>query len=323
MAKIDNKKTSPEKKDSGDVTETHLTGPGELLTAGRKKLKLSKSDVARQLNLSTSVIEQLESNKYTDQLPDAFIRGYLRTYARAVDIDEGQVVAIYTQNIGLEIVRNYYVPSKDIAPVRSQIGSHMLWFKILSFVLIITLLVLGWMAFSQRNNDVSATANNSTSTLNVSRVNVGNQLANELADDTEVDRENNTTDDVVTRENVNYVKLEEQAIDATSADNLDFVQIESQPENITPEISNTDTTVEAELEFTFLDDCWVQVTDSNDEVLAVGLKSSGRRFSVSGIVPIKVVIGKPRAVSLQFNNELVDLTVYPAGQTARFTLGED
>ena len=146
MAKIDNENTSPATKDSADVTETHSTGPGELLTAARKKLKLSKAEVARQLNLSPSVIEQLESNQYTDQIPDAFIRGYLRTYARAVEIDEEQVVAIYTQNIGLDIVRNYYVPSKDIAPVRNQIGSQMLWFKILSLVLIITLLVFGWMA---------------------------------------------------------------------------------------------------------------------------------------------------------------------------------
>ncbi|PCJ46420.1 MAG: hypothetical protein COA74_13610, partial [Gammaproteobacteria bacterium] len=80
--------------------------------------------------------------------------------------------------------------------------------------------------------------------------------------------------------------------------------------------------VNADLEFSFIEDCWVQVIDSDEEVLAVGLKSAGRRFSVSGVPPIRVVLGKPRAVSLQFNNELVDLTIYPAGQTARFSLGE-
>jgi len=314
MAKIDKENTSPVKKDSGDVSKIDLIGPGELLTAARKKLKLSKAEVARQLNLSPSVIEQLESNQYTDQLPDAFIRGYLRTYARAVEIDEEQVIAIYTQNIGLEIVRNYYVPSKDIAPVKSQIGSHMLWFKILSLVLIITLLVLGWMAFSQRSNN-STTAVNMTPTLNDSRNNVNNNAANDV--------ENNTSDEVVTNANENYLELEEQTQDTTSADNIEIVQVEKQPEKITEEASNTDISVEAEIEFTFLDDCWVKVTDSNDEVLAVGLKSSGRRFSVSGFAPIKVVLGKPRAVSIQFNNERVDLSVYPAGQTASFILGEN
>ena len=319
MAKIDNENTNPEKKDSGDVSKTDSIGPGELLTAARKKLKFSQAEVARQLNLSPSVIEQLESNQYTEQIPDAFIRGYLRTYARAVEIDEEQVVAIYTQNIGLEIVRNYYVPSKDIAPVKSQIGSHMLWFKILSLVLIITLLVLGWMAFSQRSNNDSTTAVNMTPALNDSRNNVNNNVNNNAANDVE----NNTADEVVTNANENYLALEEQTQDTISADNIEIIQVEKQPENIIEEVSNTDISVEAEIEFTFLDDCWVQVTDSNDEVLAVGLKSSGRRFSVSGFAPIKVVLGKPRAVNIQFNNERVDLSVYPAGETARFILGED
>ena len=93
-------------------------GPGKLLATARKKSGHSIADIARQLNLSVAVIEQLESNQYTDDIPDAFIRGYLRTYARAVDIDEEEVVSLYTKVIGLEIVRNYYVPSTDVAPVK-------------------------------------------------------------------------------------------------------------------------------------------------------------------------------------------------------------
>ena len=79
----------------------------------------------------------------------------------------------------------------------------------------------------------------------------------------------------------------------------------------------------AEIAFSFVDSCWVKVIDSNDEVLAVGLKSPGRSFVVSGVPPIDVVLGKPRAVSIQFNNQSVDLSSYPASQIARFTLGDE
>ena len=76
-----------------------------------------------------------------------------------------------------------------------------------------------------------------------------------------------------------------------------------------------------ELTFNFVDDCWVKVTDKNNEVLAVGLKTKGRRFVVNGVPPINVIIGKPRAVKLTYNSQSVDLTPYPASQTARLTLG--
>jgi len=297
MAKIENEDI----KDSVESAEIIAAGPGDLLAAARKKLKFTKADIARQLNLSPSVIEQLESNEYIEQIPDAFIRGYLRTYARAVEIDEEKIVAIYTQNIGLEIVRNYYVPSKDIAPVKSQIGSHMLWFKVLSLVLIITLLVLGWMAFSQSNNDNTASADSTTL-----------PVINESNDKTVAEADKQAKEIVL--------EVQNETEKSTAVDNTGIKHVSSQPEIIVQD--TTASSVEAELEFTFVDDCWVQVTDSNDEVLAVGIKPSGRRFSVNGVAPINVVLGKPRAVSLQYNNELVDLSIYPSGQIARFTLGE-
>ena len=74
------------------------------------------------------------------------------------------------------------------------------------------------------------------------------------------------------------------------------------------------------LTFEFLGDCWVQVTDANGEVLAVGLKTQGRRFQVSGMAPIDVVLGKPREVYIAYNDEEVDLSCFPAGSTARFAL---
>ena len=133
--------------------ESKITGPGEILAIARKKTGLSIDDIAARLNLSPRVIGQLESDQYTDDIPDAFIRGYLRTYARAVDIDEQQMISLYSEYTGISTVRNYYVPSADVPPVKIQVGSHLLWFRILSIAVFITILVLGWIAFSQTDSN--------------------------------------------------------------------------------------------------------------------------------------------------------------------------
>ena len=196
-------------------------------------------------------------------------------------------------------VSNHYVPSTDVAPVKIQIGSHLLWFKILSVVVMSTILILGWMAYSDNQEKKSAESTEIKLTMDEAS-NVDELPANNDAKNIESEVKN-------------------EADSAKTSSLIEEASISERPQGFinTPSLTN------GELAFNFLDDCWVQVIDSNGEVLAVGLKSSGRRFTVNGVPPITVVLGKPRAISLQYNSEAVDLTIYPAAQTARFTLGEE
>ncbi|RLA05374.1 MAG: hypothetical protein DRQ47_01370 [Gammaproteobacteria bacterium] len=268
--------------------EEKIIGPGPLLAAARKKAKRSIDDIANLLNLAPNLIEELETDQYNDDIPDAFLRGYLRTYARAVALDEEQIVTLYSQLRGTSSVTNYYVPSNDIQPVKTQIGSHMLWFKILSYAVVVAILVLGWFAYTTNDKQVqelpeaSQTKAAQTPTASV------------------------TTSGVAKQQSPQQQPQKQQPV----------AEAEVEQSFEIADSSN------AELEFKFNDDCWVQVSDNNKEILAVGLKSSGRRFSVSGVPPIKIVLGKPRAVTILYNNKPVDLTPYPGSQTARFTLGD-
>ena len=263
-------------------------GPGKLLADARKKLGLSKPDIASQLNLSVSIIEQLESDKYKDDIPDAFLRGYIRTYARVVDLDEEEIVSLYSDLTGSVSVTYNYVPSSDVPPAKIQVSSHQLWFKMLSVIVFLVILILGWLAFRDGNDSKSISAEQNT-TNNPQPYN--SQSVNDTPS-IQIDSTSN----------------EPQATEALAALPRGFVDA--------PSLTN------AELEFYFINDCWVQVVDSNNEVLAVGLKTAGRRFTVSGVPPISIVLGKPRAISLQYNNQAVDLSIYPASQSARFTLGD-
>ena len=283
-----------------EVESKSTGGPGKLLVSARDDIGLTQADISKQLNLPLSIIEQLDTDCYTEDIPDTFFRGYIRTYARLVELDGDKIVTLYSELIGHSEVSNHYVPSTDVAPMKIQIGSHLLWFKVLSAAVVLTILVLGWMAYSAKqeksktqSSELLSTTDNAISTEDLSN---SRQTNNDLT---------------ITDKTIPSTESATQIIEATPVTEI--------PQGFINSASLTD----GELDFTFLDDCWVQVIDSNGEVLAVGLKSAGRRFTINGVPPISVVLGKPRAISLQYNSEAVDLTIYPAAQTARFTLGEE
>ena len=95
-----------------------------------------------------------------------------------------------------------------------------------------------------------------------------------------------------------------------------LLQTESQPDTADPQ-----TIVETvQLEFTFADDCWVNIVDASGEAIAYGVKVKGRVMPISGIPPFAVTLGAPQVVSISYAGEAVDLSAIPAGQIARFEL---
>lgn len=70
-------------------------GPGDVLKAAREALHVSEREVADALNLPLSVIEAMEANDYEQLPPAVFTRGYLRSYARLLELDADDVVASF------------------------------------------------------------------------------------------------------------------------------------------------------------------------------------------------------------------------------------
>src|SRR5690606_19038652 len=60
----------------------------------------------------------------------------------------------------------------------------------------------------------------------------------------------------------------------------------------------------ARLEMTFSEDCWIQVSDSTGRRLVSALRRQGDSLDVSGVPPLRVVVGAMNAVeSIQFQGE--------------------
>ncbi len=119
---------TPEQEDS--ASEQALTGPGEHLRRAREEQGISVAEIASELKLSESLIRALEADD-TSALPAAaFVRGYLRSYARLLDLDAQRLIEAYGRI------------SDDAADVKIKVSEHGRDGFHLSSTLALVLLVL-------------------------------------------------------------------------------------------------------------------------------------------------------------------------------------
>ena len=75
--------------------EKTASGPGKRLRETREQLGLSIEDVSARLHLDRHIIEKLEEDEF-EQLPaPAFIRGYLRGYARFLELPHHPIIEAF------------------------------------------------------------------------------------------------------------------------------------------------------------------------------------------------------------------------------------
>src|SRR5690606_21273808 len=74
------------------MTEQQPNLPGSRLQTERKRQNLSEQDVAARLHLSMTYLKALESDDY-ERLPQAaFVKGYVRNYARLLGLPPEDLV---------------------------------------------------------------------------------------------------------------------------------------------------------------------------------------------------------------------------------------
>lgn len=93
------------------------------------------------------------------------------------------------------------------------------------------------------------------------------------------------------------------------------------PAVITAPTASTDAvSVNTDIQVSFSADCWVSITDSQQQKLAYGLQKAGTTLQLRGQYPVKMIIGNAAAASISVQGKPYDLSQYQAGQVARITL---
>ena len=118
-----------------------LPGPGEQLRAAREAAGTSVHEISTHMRLDSRIILALESDDYEKLPAPTFIRGYLRGYARLLDLPPEPIIQSFEQ-------RDFAPPSlvADLS-VRSQVRSGDFPFRLVTYVVVaalVLLVVLWW-----------------------------------------------------------------------------------------------------------------------------------------------------------------------------------
>ena len=118
--------------------------PGAALGAERNSRDWSIEYVCDQINLSKSVVKALEADDYVSLPPAAFVRGYIRSYAKLLEIESDTLVVKYEQ---LEM------PVADVVPLvetESSVTSDPLIRMVSGLVVAIVIGVLAYWWYNNR-----------------------------------------------------------------------------------------------------------------------------------------------------------------------------
>ncbi len=111
--------------------------PGGILKKNRESLGLSRSNIAMKLNLSEKVIASLEQDQY-DNLPGkTFVKGYIRNYARFLNICADELIAGFDK-IGVAPEGR----AKGLINIRRQVKPGDPLVKWATLVIVLSLLAL-------------------------------------------------------------------------------------------------------------------------------------------------------------------------------------
>jgi cytoskeleton protein RodZ len=95
--------------------------------------------------------------------------------------------------------------------------------------------------------------------------------------------------------------------------------IKSEDVFVSPELTEADAHV---LTFSFVNPCWVKVTDVSGTVIFAGLKASDSNLRLTGDAPFDIVLGNVDGTSLSYNDSPVILEPQENGRPLRLVVGK-
>ncbi len=340
-----------------DNTNTAALTPGSILKNAREEKGLSQADVAHRLNLRISLVREIELDRFDQQTASTFTRGYLKTYARFVGVDEDLVLDAYNR-LG--------VTGKSITEMHSFSGrthreANEYKIRFISWGIVILLLVAGgtywWLQpveepVPTKINEagVLVAPEDEKSDVKPSEPNVqtnteGSQPSSQAAaqDKTTDGQEENAMADVKNEnaaavtpddEQPHTILTSEAANSGSPADSQNVVSQSADKSPAMAAVSTAGSTTPTEtktasstppatgiLQLKFSNSCWLKIVDAKGKSLFEGTKAAGDYLDLTGSEPISLTIGAPRSVEVTFHGQSVDMGQYiRRGVVARYQL---
>ncbi|MCQ9423861.1 helix-turn-helix domain-containing protein [Pseudomonas sp. LJDD11] len=329
-----------------EVVAASHQNPGETLRQAREHRNWSLPDVALRLNLTVGSLNHVENGAF-DKLPGhTFARGYVRAYAKLLELDQAALVAQFDQYTGTNGKgSDVHALGRIEEPVRL---SHNI-LRIVSLLLLVVLVGGGFLWWQ----DQAAMRGKDLAGLVLEHVEVESADGTTQIHPIDEPRPQAAPESAAPANSAPLPLITEApATDSAPAQNSAAAPATvpaapvapastavapapaatapapaTQPAPVASAPASTETIApilpgSGQVSVKFTADCWTQVTDGNGKVLASGLKRKGENLEVSGKPPLSLRLGYARGAEVSYNGQPVDVAPFTSGETARLKLGQ-
>ncbi|MHA6197163.1 RodZ domain-containing protein [Pseudomonas wadenswilerensis] len=336
-----------------EVAAATRENPGETLRQARESRGWDQGEVARKLNLTVSSLKNLEDGAF-DKLPGhTFARGYIRAYAKLLDMDQAALVQSFDGYTGTHAQgSDVHALGRIEEPVRL---SHNI-LRIVSLLLLVVVVGGGFIWWKDQSG------------------NAGKELFSLAPEHIEVESADGTTQIHPLDEPEDQAVAAGEQPEAVAPTSEPLPLAEVAPQTPVAPVTSTPATPAAtaapatpgaaaapaaqpapaapvapvapvtapvvaaatpapaapaevpagsgQVSLKFTGACWFSVTDGNGKLLTQATKKNGDVVEVVGKLPLSLHLGAARAVQVSYNGQPVDLAPSTRGEIARLKLGQ-
>ncbi|MDE2600604.1 MAG: helix-turn-helix domain-containing protein [Rhodocyclaceae bacterium] len=284
-----------------------LPSPGATLRAAREACGYSLAEISQALKFSVRQIEALEGDDYSTLTGATFIRGFVRSYARYLRLDEAPLLAALEPQAPVAVAEVRPVESMDAEMPSAARDSSKRAYWLAAFVL-----VLGGVAWFAWQEKVGSAPTAKLAALEpATEVNepapVAVPAAPTVPPGPAAQPSVAPAPTVLPTEPAGT--MEQTVAPAASVD--------------AASVPSTTNANERQLVLAFGGVSWVEIRDAGNKILYSGNSTPDSRQTVRGRPPFQMVIGNAQSVKLRYEDRNIDLQPYTRVDVARLTLDDN
>ncbi len=298
---------------------------GERLRQAREAKGLSSEEVAAELKLQRRLIEAMEEGDIEQLPPMTFVTGYLRSYARLVELPADQLIEEFAQCSAEP------PPIVSTAKEGIQASSSDLPVRLVTYLVVFGLLGLLATWWYTRQLEQPVEVKTPQVAVPAPQAEVSAAVPDESATSVQADEQNveqtvqeavdaDTSEEAVERP-VEEAEPEPVAVEQVEVERPEDDIVNGEPEATEQIPELTADMAQSELKIVLEQDSWLDVRDAAGRQLAYDLGKAGATRLLSGEAPFTVFLGYAPGVTLYYNGEVFEHGVYHRKDMARFRIG--
>lgn len=266
--------------------------PGRMVAAAREARGINPADLAVRLRLDAKIIKALERDDFENLPAPTFVKGYIRSIAKELDVESAPILAAYTTHGAVEPPSLADFSSRP--PEQVGINSTVIKTATYGIVAVLVLLIGLWWQ-SNREADSDHAERRAVATEGIDDAPQPLPYKYEIIDHGD--------------ESWRLARPTEPTISPDGSEQA-----------LAPAAAANET--QHELQLSTTSEAWIEIYDAQDNRLYFGMAKADKPVILSAQNYYRLILGNTDSISLRFDGKAIDLNPHAEQGVAQLELGE-